>query len=712
MARKIKYLEESEPVMNKKQKMLTEPEDDMEDMSMKDEDMNNEDEDSDEVVVYGGADEDENQDSEAEDFGDGELHGDQDGDDFDGEADLDAIDTDVDLSSELDGVDDLEDEEGLSDEDDMDMGDESELETDEQSAEEILANFRDAFAKLLGQENPMLSQKDAVTEATKRIAQALIEDASAVKALMKLHQKRSALRWEPSDFKKLAEDLQSASGEKSFALKPGDVDTSKAYLVLSTKQSDSGVHVSEILKVVEDISKSKNFAESENRAWEQKHSQSLSALDTSSVEGTPDEGTQHQFSLLSSLQREYHVIKGSSLQEFLEKTAGKDNHYVFVSDEVKETLGLQEKYKLEDVMKTIKEAATTENPFDSLKDTRKTPGKTAAAKTLTPKGKPSGTEGVISPEEVLKSVFNIKLPSQQPKRRGDKRNSQALQKLHAKINSMSARQVKGMYEALSGEKSLKDAALDSLDFDLSEEVKALKLADETLNEAFLSDAAKIFESAVREKVKDSVDLIDAWYMKKLSYLDEKRSELLVKRLDSYLDYVVENYMQENKLAIEDGLKQEVTEGFFSGLKSLFERYYVSIPEGKRDLLGELEQKVASIESKLNEETNRSVGFKRKSIRLARENAALKEARKHNLTAPQTTRLMSVVENLEFISEKDLSEKVSRYVKENILLENSRKINKIKKEDSEYNTLMETRDESDSHGSDMDKYVQVLNRKNK
>lgn len=293
MARKIKYLEESEPVMNKKQKMLTEPEDDMEDMSMKDEDMNNEDEDSDEVVVYGGADEDENQDSEAEDFGDGELHGDQDGDDFDGEADLDAIDTDVDLSSELDGVDDLEDEEGLSDEDDMDMGDESELETDEQSAEEILANFRDAFAKLLGQENPMLSQKDAVTEATKRIAQALIEDASAVKALMKLHQKRSALRWEPSDFKKLAEDLQSASGEKSFALKPGDVDTSKAYLVLSTKQSDSGVHVSEILKVVEDISKSKNFAESENRAWEQKHSQSLSALDTSSVEGTPDEGTQH-----------------------------------------------------------------------------------------------------------------------------------------------------------------------------------------------------------------------------------------------------------------------------------------------------------------------------------------------------------------------------------------------------------------------------------
>jgi hypothetical protein len=145
--------------------------------------------------------------------------------------------------------------------------------------------------------------------------------------------------------------------------------------------------------------------------------------------------------------------------------------------------------------------------------------------------------------------------------------------------------------------------------DVSEDVAALT-SDETLSEEFKQKAATIFEAAVVARVKQELATIEEEFEARLNEEVQQVTEGLVDKVDGYLDYVVEQWMKQNEIALEAGLKSEITENFIGGLKSLFEEHYIDIPEEKYDLVGELEQRATDAEEKLNEAIAQSIELKK------------------------------------------------------------------------------------------------------
>lgn len=138
------------------------------------------------------------------------------------------------------------------------------------------------------------------------------------------------------------------------------------------------------------------------------------------------------------------------------------------------------------------------------------------------------------------------------------------------------------------------------DLDVDDDVRALMGEDTDLSEEFMGRAKTIFEGAVVSKVNETVDLIHAQYEKDLDESVSAFAEELTEKVDGYLSYAVEEWMKENELAIESGIKTEVTEGFIQGLKNLFSEHYIDIPEEKVDVVEELAAKVDELEKDLNE----------------------------------------------------------------------------------------------------------------
>jgi hypothetical protein len=135
--------------------------------------------------------------------------------------------------------------------------------------------------------------------------------------------------------------------------------------------------------------------------------------------------------------------------------------------------------------------------------------------------------------------------------------------------------------------------------DVSEDVAALT-SDDTLSEEFKQKAATIFEAAVISRIKTEVAKIEESYEARLEEETQLAVEGLVEKVDGYLDYVVEQWMKNNELALESGIKSEIVENFIGGLKGLFQEHYIDIPEEKYDVLGEMDTKIAELEGKLNE----------------------------------------------------------------------------------------------------------------
>ena len=134
---------------------------------------------------------------------------------------------------------------------------------------------------------------------------------------------------------------------------------------------------------------------------------------------------------------------------------------------------------------------------------------------------------------------------------------------------------------------------------VNEDVEAL-VNGEDLSEEFKAKAATIFEAAIVTRVKEEVARIEEEFDAKLEEAVAQNQEGLVEKVDGYLDYVVEQWMNENALALESGIKSEILEGFVAGLKNLFEESYIDIPEEKFDVLGAYEEEISDLEAKLNE----------------------------------------------------------------------------------------------------------------
>jgi len=192
------------------------------------------------------------------------------------------------------------------------------------------------------------------------------------------------------------------------------------------------------------------------------------------------------------------------------------------------------------------------------------------------------------------------------------------------------------------------------EYDVEEDVNAL-LAGEELSEEFQEKARTIFETAIKAKVAEIKEEIEAKYEDQLVEQVSTIREELTDRLDAYLEYVSDEWAAENQLAIEHGLKTEMTESFLSGMKGLFEEHYVTIPEDKYDVIESMVDKLDEMESKLNEQIDRNVALNR---RLAESVADVIFADvAEGLALSQKDKLASLAENVEFESETDYREKL-------------------------------------------------------
>jgi hypothetical protein len=189
---------------------------------------------------------------------------------------------------------------------------------------------------------------------------------------------------------------------------------------------------------------------------------------------------------------------------------------------------------------------------------------------------------------------------------------------------------------------------------IKEDVAAL-VEGEELTEEFKQKAATIFEAAVMNRVKQEVAKLDESYEAKLSEQVEVIKEGLVEKVDGYLDYIVEQWMEQNEIALERGMKSEILEGFVGGLKSLFEEHYIDIPEEKFDVLGSLEEEVGNLQATLDEQFEANVALS-KQLALYQKNQVVSTVAE-GLVDTDKEKFNSLVEALTFDDVESFEKKV-------------------------------------------------------
>ena len=240
-----------------------------------------------------------------------------------------------------------------------------------------------------------------------------------------------------------------------------------------------------------------------------------------------------------------------------------------------------------------------------------------------------------------------------------------------------------------------------IDYDLEEDVNAL-VEGEELSEEFKEKAKTILEAAIQSKVETIKEAIEAVYEEKLEEeIGNIRAEL-TERTDSYLEYVAEEWIAENELAVENGLKTEFTESFFVGLRSLFEDHYVSIPEDKYDVVIGMAEKLDEMETKLNEQIEKNITLK---TRLSESVAdVIFSDVSEGLAISQKEKLASLAESVEFDSDEQYREKLE-------MLRESYFPSKAASSEEKADTLMEgTQVTPQTYSPSMDKYIKALSGK--
>ena len=217
----------------------------------------------------------------------------------------------------------------------------------------------------------------------------------------------------------------------------------------------------------------------------------------------------------------------------------------------------------------------------------------------------------------------------------------------------------GAHEDDEDEKEVEEA-LDIESIDVSEDVKAL-VEGEDLSEEFTSKAKTIFEAAVKSKLRSEIERIEMEKTQDFAEEVEKHKAELTEKVDSYLDYVVKEWMQENELAIDRGLKGEIAEDFITGLKALFEEHYIDVPDEKYDVLEGQAQKIEELESKLNETIEKMTEMNKEKSSLVREQVIAKVST--DLAETEKEKFEGLVEDVEFNGEEDFTEKLNT-LKEN------------------------------------------------
>lgn len=217
-----------------------------------------------------------------------------------------------------------------------------------------------------------------------------------------------------------------------------------------------------------------------------------------------------------------------------------------------------------------------------------------------------------------------------------------------------------MTSSYGSNESVKKEALDIDSIDVTDDVNAL-VEGEGLSEEFTAKATTIFEAAVKSKLRGEVERLAVEKTQEVAEEVETFKSELTEKVDSYLDYVVKEWMQENELAIDRGLKGEIAEDFITGLKALFEEHYIDVPDEKYDILEGQAQKIEDLEAKLNETIEKMTDMNKEKSSLVREQVIAKVST--DLAETEKEKFEGLVEDVEFNGEEDFTAKLNT-LKEN------------------------------------------------
>ena len=192
-------------------------------------------------------------------------------------------------------------------------------------------------------------------------------------------------------------------------------------------------------------------------------------------------------------------------------------------------------------------------------------------------------------------------------------------------------------------------------YDFSEDLDAIIADEATLSEEFKSKTAVIFEAAIKSKLREEVDRLEEQYEQRLTEELEQMSTDLIEKVDSYLDYAIDEWMKENEVALQNGIRNEIAEGFMSGLKELFEENYVDVPDSKIDLVDELAEQNEQLSEKANASIEEVLSL-REELNNYKRDAIIREATR-GLVDTQADKLAKLVEDIDFVDEETFIEKV-------------------------------------------------------
>ena len=255
-----------------------------------------------------------------------------------------------------------------------------------------------------------------------------------------------------------------------------------------------------------------------------------------------------------------------------------------------------------------------------------------------------------------------------PKRKGDQTKQDPMPKTKAalmagmmgKLQKMSKQQLQAAYtegfdvDEVEGEAIAETSDLE-INVDFSDDLNALVSEEATLSDEFKGKAETIFEAAIKSKLAEEVDRLEEKYNEELAEEVATTKAELVEKVDSYLNYVVENWMEENKLAVQSGLRTEIAEGFMNNLKDLFTESYIEVPESKVDLVDELAESVEELETALNETTAKSIEMQGELEELKRD--AIVREHASGLAETQVEKLKKLAEDIDFDDAETFSQKV-------------------------------------------------------
>ena len=238
------------------------------------------------------------------------------------------------------------------------------------------------------------------------------------------------------------------------------------------------------------------------------------------------------------------------------------------------------------------------------------------------------------------------------------------QAIVAQMKGMKKPEMENMYSQMmsygKSDESVKKEALDIDSIDVTDDVNAL-VEGEDLSEEFTAKATTIFEAAVKSKLRSEVERLGVEKTQEVAEEVETFKSELTEKVDSYLDYVVKEWMQENELAIDRGLKGEIAEDFITGLKALFEEHYIDVPDEKYDILEGQAQKIEDLEAKLNETIEKMTDMNKEKSSLVREQVIAKVST--DLAETEKEKFEGLVEDVEFNGEEDFTAKLNT-LKEN------------------------------------------------